>query len=70
MLALAYLSFIAMANIVVAGLGEDQSIHLVRSRPAEGPLKAGEYPHKDKSGKLLAYRKDLPKSESGNSSLP
>lgn len=59
-----------MANIVVAGLGEDQSIHLVRSRPAEGPLKAGEYPHKDKSGKLLAYRKDLPKSESGNSTLP
>lgn len=59
-----------MANIVVAGLGENQTIHLVRQRPAEGALKAGEYPHKDKSGKLLAYRKDLPKSESGNSSLP
>ena len=59
-----------MANIVVAGLGENQTIHLVRQRPAEGALRAGEYPHKDKSGKLLAYRKDLPKSESGNSSLP
>jgi len=52
-----------MANIIVAGLGENQSIHLVRSRKAEGSLRNGEYVHKDKSGKVIGYRKDLPKKD-------
>jgi hypothetical protein len=55
--------FISMANIIVAGLGETDSIHLVRSRKAEGPLREGEYVHKDKSGKAIGYRKELPKKD-------
>lgn len=54
-----------MAQIIVAGLGEDQKIHLCRSRPAEGPLKAGEYPHKNKSGETIAYRKNLATEQNG-----
>ena len=57
--------FYHMAQIIVAGLSENQKIHLCRSRPAEGPLKAGEYPHKNKSGETIAYRKNLPTEPSG-----
>ena len=56
-------TYFYMANIIVAGLGEGQDIHLVRSRKPEGPLKPGEYLHKDKSGKVIGYRKDLPKKD-------
>lgn len=59
------ITFIRMAQIIVAGLAEDQKIHLCRSRPAEGPLKAGEYPHKNKSGETIAYRKNLATEQNG-----
>jgi len=49
-----------MAQIIVAGLWENQKIHLVRSRKPEGALKNWEAPHKNKSGEVIAYRKTLP----------
>jgi len=55
-----------MAQIIVAGLGEGQDIHLVRSRPIEWEIKAGEYIHKDKNGKSIAFRKRLATKENGS----
>lgn len=47
------------STIVVAGLGEWEKIHLVRSRKPEWELKSWEYIFKNKSWVVTAYRKDL-----------